>query len=234
MKCGHALSLLEEYQDGELGRRKARAVESHLQECPECRRALDRLRAEDGLYRRYAEGLERELEAGPGMWESIRARLGEARESRRGSRLFESFFPASPWARQLLFASAVALLSVAATLIAVHYYSPAAPDSRAPQWAASGEAGKPQSLESALQTIRRAEQEYLQAILVLNAIVEKEKPSMDPRLLAELENNLKIIDENIAATRAAYYARPLDAYLAQYMLAAYGRKVELLQEVSSE
>jgi anti-sigma factor RsiW len=234
MKCRHVLSLLEDYHDGEIGRRKALAVEAHLQECRECRVELERLRAEDGLYRRYAEGLERELQAGPGMWESIRPRLERARESRRGTRLFAPFLPASPWARQLLFASAVALLSVAATLIAVRFYAPAAPDSGAPQWAASGESGKAQSLESALRTIHRAEQEYLQAIRVLNAIVEKERPSMDPRLVAEFDRNLKLIDENIAATRAAYYARPQDAYLAQYMLAAYGRKVELLQEVSSE
>jgi hypothetical protein len=234
MKCGHVLSLLEDYTDGEIGRRQAHAVESHLRRCAECRRELERLGREDDLYRRYAGGLEQELQVSPGMWESVRVRLQEARESRSGWRLFGLFSPASPWARQLLFASAVALLSVAATLIAVHYYSSSAPVSHAPQWVASEENGKPQTLENALQTIRRAEQEYLQAILVLNALVEKEKPSMDPRLVAEFEKSLKLIDENIAATRAAYYARPLDAYLAQYMLAAYERKVELLQEVSSE
>jgi len=209
-------------------------VESHLQGCPECRRELDRLGAEEGMYRRYAESLERELEVNPGMWESVRARLRESRESRHRARLFGSLLPASSWARQLIFASAVALLSVAATLIVVRYYSPGARGLQAPQRAASGEAGRPQSLEDALRSIRRAEQDYLQAIRVLNAIVEKERPSMDPRVLAEFEKNLRLIDENIAATRAAYHARPLDAYLAQYMLAAYGRKVELLQEVSSE
>jgi hypothetical protein len=49
----------------------------------------------------------------------------------------------------------------------------------------------------------------------------------------ELERNLKAIDENIEATRRAFREHPSDPEYALYMLAAYARKVDLLQEVAS-
>jgi hypothetical protein len=52
-------------------------------------------------------------------------------------------------------------------------------------------------------------------------------------MIADLQSNLKRIDEHIAATRKAYYARPQDPELGLYMLAAYSRKVQLLQELTS-
>jgi hypothetical protein len=89
------------------------------------------------------------------------------------------------------------------------------------------------SLDAALRSIQRAEQEYLDAIRVLSAIVEKEKATINPGALAEFQRNLKMIDEHIAAARSAYYAYPSDPELAFYMLAAYSRKVEMLQDLAS-
>jgi hypothetical protein len=88
-------------------------------------------------------------------------------------------------------------------------------------------------LEAAVRAIQRAEQEYLQAIQVLSAIVDQRKSTLQAGLVQEMERNLKSIDESIAATRQAYYSHPSDPYLAQYMLAAYSKKVELLQELAS-
>ena len=67
----------------------------------------------------------------------------------------------------------------------------------------------------------------------MNAVVEKQKSSLDPRIIAELQTNLKMIDANIVATRKAYYAHPKDTELAFFMLAAYSRKVELLLDLTS-
>jgi hypothetical protein len=51
-------------------------------------------------------------------------------------------------------------------------------------------------------------------------------------LVAELDRNPKTIDEAIASAQKAYHAHPADPELAQYMLRAYQRKVELLQELA--
>jgi len=92
---------------------------------------------------------------------------------------------------------------------------------------------EPKDLQSALLSIQRAEQEYIAAIQILGGIVDKRKATLDPSLAAELERNLKEIDERIASTRQAYHAHPADPELAYYMLTAYRKKVELLEELAS-
>lgn len=237
MKCRRVLSLLESYHDGELGRRRADRVRAHLTACDSCARQFELLEKESDLFRRYMEVLEGELRPRPGAWDKLRAAMGEADARARGGRLPGIFrrLPL-PAARQIGLAAAVAAVSVAATLVAVRFHpwagrGPAEPAAlqREAQPAGTGQ----RSLESALASIRRAEQEYQQAIRILSEMVEKRKPSLDAGLVAEFERNLRAIDQAIEATRAAYYARPSDPDLAIFMLAAYSRKVELLEELAS-
>ena len=89
------------------------------------------------------------------------------------------------------------------------------------------------SLEAAVRALQRAERDYIDAIQVLSDIVEKRKPTLEARLLKELEQNIRAADASIEATRRAYYSHPSDPYLAQRMLTAYRQKVELLQELVS-
>jgi len=241
MKCEKVLPILQGFHDGELDARLVEKVESHLRECPACSQMLQRLKKEAGLYRSYAEGVERELEVRPEVWQRVSARIAhEVPADRRG--FFGSLRPGL-WfgpalARQTAFALVVAVLSVAATLVYVRYerqrnetVAQAPGVSQRP--ADPGRAGAQGNLASALESVRRAEQEYLQAIRMLSDIVEKEKPALDPRLLAEFQQSLQVIDQHINATREAYYAHPADPELAHYMLAAYSRKVELLQRLAS-
>ncbi len=80
--------------------------------------------------------------------------------------------------------------------------------------------------------IRRAQRDYIDAIRILNAAVSQKKSTLDPQIAASLDRNLLIIDQTIAATRKAYSANPQDPDLAQYMLTAYAKKVELLEELA--
>ena len=89
------------------------------------------------------------------------------------------------------------------------------------------------SLQNALLAIRRAEGEYQEAIRILTALAEERKASLKPELVRELNQNLHAIDQAIASTRKAYQAHPNDPELALYMLWAYARKVELLQDLVS-
>ena len=86
------------------------------------------------------------------------------------------------------------------------------------------------ALEQRIQKLRK---EYVEAIDMLSASVNKRKSKLDPKLLAVFNRNLNIVNETIAATRKAYTANPKDTELAQYMLTAYAKKVELLQEIDS-
>jgi anti-sigma factor RsiW len=233
MKCEPILGFLEDYHYGELDDAQARRIEAHLAECDACTAQLKALRSEDRLYREYSDGLESELRVPPEMWQHIRA--GIARNLEREPRAWwpsvSRILPDSPWMRQALFAAALVVVSVGATLLAVRYYN----DARAEKsLAGTVQEGPAQtSLEAALASIRRAEAEYLDAIRVLSAVVERRKETMDASLVAELEANLRAIDESIAATRRAYLEHPTDPELVHFMLAAYSKKVELLQELSS-
>jgi len=246
MKCEEALRRMEEYHDGELDSRTAAALEAHLKECPSCARAREGLNAESGIYEAYRQNLERELQVPTAMWPRVQAQAALARTqlSARLLRPLSLLLPNSPLARQAIFAALLVIVSIAGTLTAVKLFETGQEVSRSrPVSPIGGLAGmlerrfgspaENRSLESAMRSIRRAEQDYIEAIRLLSDIVDKRKPTLDPWLVAELEKNLKAIDESIAATRQAYLAHPSDPELALYMLAAYSKKVELLQELAS-
>ncbi len=243
MNCLDAQRKLEDFNYGELDGKTALEVQSHLRSCKECARGLESLRSEERIYRAFYEDLERGLDVSPETWERIQSGIA-GQESRNGGRFVPSWlrallsgFPRSPVLRQAVFAAAIVVLSVGATLLTMHYYG--SRDSGIVYRHVPGKSDQlrsvasPYSLEAAIRSIERAENDYINAIGMLSRIVDKRKPSLDPQLIAEVEKNLRAIDESIAATRAAYYAHPSDPDLAHYMLTAYEKKVELLLDLAS-
>lgn len=84
----------------------------------------------------------------------------------------------------------------------------------------------------AQKLIKEAEGKYLAAITILEKDSKKNYQKMSPELKASFDKSLRIIDENIAQTRRAIEKNPKDPVVAQYMLAAYAKKVEILQEIT--
>ncbi|MBZ5498383.1 MAG: zf-HC2 domain-containing protein [Acidobacteriia bacterium] len=237
MKCDQVRKMIEDYHYEELDERQAAEVAAHLRECGSCRRELDVLEGESRIYEAYAAKAESALEVPPDLWR--RAAAGQALRPAGGkqhsispARRLSALLPARAWVRQALAAVLLVAISITGTLILVEHYRVKHMTGSRQEVAPAGDTGDA-SLDAALESIQRAEQEYLKAIRELSVIVEKQKSTLDPRILAELQTNLKLIDDHIAATRKAYYAHPRDAELALYMLAAYNRKVELLQDLTS-
>jgi hypothetical protein len=237
VSCYHIRKMLVDYQGGELDEGQASAVGAHLNACAACRSALAELESEAAAYEAYAVKMESALDPAPESCERAMARaslqpLPEGDEHRPPGFAwdFRAFLSASPWVRQALAAALLVAISVTGTLIAVRYY----PAKESPAYNQTlGRSSGDQSLDAALKSIQRAEQEYLDAIQILTGIIEKEKSTINPGMLADYQRNLKMIDEHIAAARKAYYAHPSDAELAFFMLAAYSRKVEILQDLAS-
>jgi len=229
MNCEKVLALIEDYHCGELSAELASLVTSHLQACPKCSLELKTLAAEDNLFHSYSESLDRNIEVKPRLWHSVRATVES--EHARGSFFarLEGWLPGSRVARYAMFAAVVACISVGATLLAVRIFAPA------PQEHASNieRPSPPNSLEAALQSVQRAETEYLEAIRILSAIADKQKETLDPIKQAELDRNLKALDQEIVRARQAYHAHPSDPELGFYMLSAYREKVELLEELTT-
>jgi len=82
------------------------------------------------------------------------------------------------------------------------------------------------------QQIARTEREYVSAIRMLGRAIAKRKDTIDPSAFAQFESSLALIDQSIEKSREALHTRPGDPAAGQFLLAAYARKVELMQEVA--
>jgi hypothetical protein len=229
---------MDDYHYGELESRQAAELAEHLRSCSGCQRELEMIKREAGLYDAYAAKTQDGIDLPDDLWQRALAKAAaaatpapQATRSSGSASWFSFLIPASPWVRQAIAALFLVAVSVGGTLLFVNHYrnDQKAVFQRNTDSGATGD----KRLEAALQSIQRAEQEYLNAIRDLSAIVEKQKSTLDPRVVVELQKSLGLIDDYIAATRKAYYAHPEDAELALFMLAAYGRKVELLQDLAA-
>jgi hypothetical protein len=238
MNCGQVRKLIEDYHYGELEERRAAEVAAHLQGCAACSSELELLDREARLYESYRVKSEGGLHLPEDLWmramdqdgSAVRGRSGEP--GRQLGPAFRDMLVSRPWIRQALAAAVLVAISVSATLFFAKRYGTTPTEVSSVSRSAQGETGD-RSLEDALSAIRQAEADYIRAIQALSAIVERQKPTLDPGILQELQAKLKVLDEHIAAAREAYYAHPADPDLALFMLAAYGRKVELLQNLTS-
>jgi hypothetical protein len=93
-------------------------------------------------------------------------------------------------------------------------------------------ARRPSERELLDQQIARAVREYRSAIQLLDRAIAKRRAGFDPELVKQYESSLALIDESIAASRRAFRERPGDPASGQFLLAAYARKVELMQEIA--
>src|SRR5262249_5157697 len=92
---------------------------------------------------------------------------------------------------------------------------------------------KPPQL-TAEQAVREAEQKYVAAIAILSRDVNKHRSELDPAVAAKFEATLASIDFTIRETKRAVREHPGDPVAAQYMLAAYSEKLDVLREMAGQ
>jgi hypothetical protein len=76
------------------------------------------------------------------------------------------------------------------------------------------------------------ERSYLQTIAKLDSTINANDRPMRPSLQAEYQRNLALVDRALAATRDAAKKNPNDPDAAEFMMAAYQNKVNLLNAVA--
>lgn len=82
--------------------------------------------------------------------------------------------------------------------------------------------------------LARAEREYQNAIKLLDRVIARQRDQFAPGLLKQYESSLALIDNSIAESRRALRERPDDAASGQFLLAAYAKKLELMQEIATQ
>jgi hypothetical protein len=215
MRCRRARAYISRTVDGELDPRRAARLERHLEGCGECRALLPDLRKIVG----GAAGLAAP-EPSAKVWRNVRAGLetGTLRPSAEGARLdrrplFGSSLPA--W--RLAGAAALAVILVVSGLVVGRRLG--RQDIRL-----GPEAGEAYTLAK----LDEAERHYEQAVRSLGEAFAAGKETLDPRVTELFDRNLAVIDTTIQACREAVLAEPDDLEARNYLLAAYTRKVTLL------
>jgi anti-sigma factor RsiW len=86
--------------------------------------------------------------------------------------------------------------------------------------------------EALMQQIAKASREYQGAIRLLERTIAKRKTQLDESTVRQFEGSLAMIDASIASSREALRAHPNDPAAARFLLSAYSKKVELMQEIA--
>ncbi len=86
--------------------------------------------------------------------------------------------------------------------------------------------------EQITQQIARAEREYQGAIRLLDRAIAKRREGFDAEVFRQYEASLALIDDSIAQSRRALRAKPDDVTAGQFLLAAYAKKIELMQDIA--
>jgi len=215
MTCRKAQEYISRSIDGDLSGREDARLERHLAGCGECRA----LRADLRTIVRGAAGLA-VPEPSDRVWLGVRAGLeaGKARPGAAGARLDRRpLFGLSLPALRYAGVAALALGLVVSGLVLGRRLG--REDVRM----------GPEDREAyTLAKLDEAESYYEKAIAALSEAFAAEKGALGPQVAELFEHNLSVIDATIQACRAAVTAEPDDLEARNYLLAAYTRKLTLL------
>jgi hypothetical protein len=290
MKCEEALSFIEQYVDGELDDRSARALRAHMASCDPCHLAYEELKREQEIYARYHRDID--VDVSPALWAGVYSRIQAEKAAKSNgivTRLHQRISSAFNGPRlSPAWAVMMVLLAVVLTILAMEYIrradknpgpqlagvgsnqvqpvaSPSPEPSQTParvispgaiaqsqesptghgtgrapeinpeiNHAVKRAAPRATSKPSPEQVVREAEEKQLAAIAVLSKEIDRRRSELDPGVVAKFQVALTAIDRTIAETRQAVHEHPADPVAAQYMLAAYGEKIEVLKEIANQ
>jgi len=215
ISCDHAQSFISERLDGALNDTQRAQLDAHLIGCADCRAVaadLEKLHADAAALPTLTPSRD--------LWSGIEARIDAKVVSINAQRTFQRRFTG----RQLAAAAAV-LMAVTAggTWLVTTRNAGFLP-------AASASAAARTELVSVAN--QKGVAVYEGEIGKLHDIIEQRRNELDPKTVAILEKNLKLIDSAIADCKAALAADPASAFLAEQLNRTYDIKLDLLRSAA--
>lgn len=211
MRCARAKKWISLDTDGGLNAAQKRALEAHMEACPECRKLRDDFEA----ISRKAGELQEIFPRGETWFKIVSGLRSQQRKTSRTVRVGPKM---RLWSHRIpVWAAGAALFFV--VVAAAVIFGP--------------RMGKPNpgSQEYVLSKLGEAERHYLRAIEALWQAVSAQKDEIDPQLYAVFKKNLDIIDQSIFACREAVLSRPDSIDSRNFLLAAYREKRSLLEDM---
>ncbi|MSS72389.1 MAG: hypothetical protein EXS64_12995 [Candidatus Latescibacteria bacterium] len=203
---------LNDYVDGLLPDPERQEVEQHLKGCAVCRREVEALRA----LLAGADALPKEVAPPRDPWPEIAARIAQPKVLTAG------FSRPARWSVRRFAAAAVLLVALSSTLTALvlqhrRIASMASVPRRQPA--------------TAFAAFEASEGDYIRAIAQISVAVNHQRDRLDPKTVAVIEKNLRIIDEAIQESRAALAKDPNSVERVFTVARMYETKIDLLRQV---
>ncbi|HLB10249.1 MAG TPA: zf-HC2 domain-containing protein [Gemmatimonadaceae bacterium] len=247
--CDLMCERLASYLEGELAPDEKAEADRHLAECASCTEVLAELRTIS------AEAATMPLLAPTrDLWAGIESRISTPVTLLGGAPAAVRRVPQRQWQFALAAAALIAATAGTTYLIASSRGGTAAPAinvaARTPQQAAEsittptpGAATAPRATPAPMSPSNvsqvfhpkrdvSAARVYDLEISLLDSVVHTRRESLDPKTVAIIEKNLKIIDKAITESRAALAKDPKSPLLSNQLDNVLGSKVELLRTVA--
>jgi hypothetical protein len=215
MRCRKVHEYISRSIDGELTEKKSARLESHLAGCGECRALREDLRV-------IVAGAARLETPQPSdaVWLKIRSGLVRANAGRAAGPSHAVRRPAFglslPAFRYAGVAAVAIILVVTGVIVGRRLGNPTEP------------LGPEAREKYTLAKLDEAERYYQQAIKSLGEAFAAEKGALAPQVVELFDRNLSVVDATIRACRQAVLAEPDDLEARSYLLAAYTKKITLL------
>ena len=220
MSCEQYQTLIGDLVDGTLDGAPRHELEHHLATCAACTRLAEELL----IVRRAARALPL-IELPPATWSQVSAAIEAERASKRT--------PAS-WRRFVLPLAAAAVL-VAAITATLTWRRDQAPPSQAPVATAPvnhATATSAELLGSVEAEFQQAEKHLESAVAGLE-VLARDRQALDPKIAADLQKSLLVVDQAIGESRAALKTQPMSTQAQDSLFEAFRSKIVLLQDTIS-
>jgi anti-sigma factor RsiW len=204
---------LSDYIDGLLSAQERREAERHLKGCAACRQELEALRA----LLAAAAALPGARAPARDLWPKIAPRIAHPKVPTAG------FSRPARWSARRLAAAAVLLVALSSTITALVLQR---------RWIASMGAEPRRDRITAFAAFQASEGDYIRAIAQLSDAVNHQRDRLDPKTVAVIEKNLRIVDEAIQESRAALAADPNNVERVFTVARMYETKIDLLRQVA--
>ena len=212
MKCSFAQKLINDHVNRLLKTEQVLKLESHLQECPNCREFLTDMES----IMINSRDLETP-ELSKDLWAGIKKEVLTANDKTPVKRnpIFWNF-PVKT--KGMAFAMST-LLAVLVLVPLIYYIFPNMP----------GGDNDPEKI--AINHFALAEQHYQAAIKVLDEAIMDMDAQINPKLAAVFKRNLELIDDSIRVCKEAIEQSPENPEANRLLMICYRKKIELLDEI---
>ena len=224
MHCSRYNEAIQELADGTLGPIRKAELQTHLDQCDECRALAADLRKI-----KLAAGSFAPMPAPGRVWQRVQQQLEQEGLIKRSA------------ASRTRYA---AMLAIAATLViaiggSLFWLRDAGRTSPAPGQegaiagapaAGEGNAADADPVQRINEDLTAVVRHYESAIGTLEQAVKNDDGSIDPQMAAVLQKNLPVLDQAIAETQAALNSEPQNAVAREGLFEALRKKVNLLQD----